>query len=63
MIFFLATDRYDVALGVDDFVHRIGRTGRIGKKGMAISFANNRIKGFAHEIIMKLKQSGNEEEG
>lgn len=53
--------QYDIALSVDDMVHRIGRTGRIGKQGMAISFANNRIKGFAHEIILKLRQSGNED--
>ncbi|MGB3750107.1 MAG: DEAD/DEAH box helicase [Arcobacteraceae bacterium] len=29
---------YDLPRGADDYVHRIGRTGRAGKKGTAISF-------------------------
>ncbi|CAD7924173.1 unnamed protein product [Amoebophrya sp. A120] len=51
--------QYDCAMSSDDFVHRIGRTGRIGNKGMAITFMNNRNKGNAHEILEKLEKSGN----
>ena len=29
---------YDMPNNIEDYVHRIGRTGRIGKKGIAISF-------------------------
>jgi len=29
---------YDFPLNIEDYVHRIGRTGRVGKKGTAISF-------------------------
>jgi len=29
---------YDVPESYDDYVHRIGRTGRIGKKGVALTF-------------------------
>mmetsp|Transcript_17397 Transcript_17397/g.43301 ORF Transcript_17397/g.43301 Transcript_17397/m.43301 type:complete len:270 (-) Transcript_17397:342-1151(-) len=52
--------QYDCAQSSDDFVHRIGRTGRIGNKGMAVTFMNNRNKANAHEILEKLETSGNE---
>ena len=29
---------YDIPTHLDDFIHRVGRTGRAGKKGVAISF-------------------------
>ncbi|HEY9585255.1 MAG TPA: C-terminal helicase domain-containing protein, partial [Candidatus Paceibacterota bacterium] len=29
---------YDVPSSFDDYVHRIGRTGRAGKKGNALTF-------------------------
>ena len=32
---------YDMSMGVDDYVHRVGRTGRIGKRGLAITFWNS----------------------
>jgi len=51
--------QYDAALSPDDFVHRIGRTGRIGNKGLAVAFINNRQKGTAHEILEKVEKSGN----
>lgn len=51
--------QYDCALSADDYVHRIGRTGRVGAAGKAITFVNNRAKGIAHEIVDKLRQSGN----
>ncbi|CAD7934704.1 unnamed protein product [Amoebophrya sp. A25] len=51
--------QYDCALSSDDFVHRIGRTGRIGNQGLAITFMNNRNKGNAHEILEKVEKSGN----
>ena len=33
---------FDVPMGVEDYVHRIGRTGRAGATGMAITFALHR---------------------
>ena len=33
---------YDLPSQAEDYVHRIGRTGRAGRKGIAISFANAR---------------------
>ena len=32
---------YDMPNNVDDYVHRIGRTGRVGNTGIAISFMND----------------------
>lgn len=29
---------FDLPKGIDDYVHRIGRTGRVGNKGKATSF-------------------------
>ena len=29
---------YDMAKSIDDYTHRIGRTGRAGKSGVAVSF-------------------------
>ena len=32
---------YDMPLNIEDYVHRIGRTGRAGKKGVSYSFMTN----------------------
>ena len=31
---------YDEPSCYDDYIHRIGRTGRVGKKGVALTFVN-----------------------
>lgn len=33
---------YDLPYDAEDYVHRIGRTGRVGKRGMAITFVSGR---------------------
>jgi ATP-dependent RNA helicase DDX3X len=33
---------FDMPKQIDDYVHRIGRTGRAGRKGVAVSFVNER---------------------
>jgi len=42
---------YDMPSEIDDYVHRIGRTGRLGKKGMSITFItpSNNFK-VLHEL-------------
>jgi probable ATP-dependent RNA helicase DDX4 len=48
---------YDMPSSADEYVHRIGRTGRIGNKGMATSFFDvNRDSGIAREIATILGQ-------
>lgn len=49
--------QYDLAMSKDDYVHRIGRTGRIGRSGLAIGFMNNRNKGLATDLIAILNDS------
>ena len=39
---------YDLPTQAEDYVHRIGRTGRAGAKGRAISFVSARDAGSAH---------------
>jgi len=41
---------YDMPANSEDYVHRIGRTGRAGKTGHAISYANTDQKGSIRDI-------------
>ena len=38
---------FDLPTDVDDYVHRIGRTGRAGKKGLATAFFTDKDAGLA----------------
>jgi ATP-dependent RNA helicase RhlE len=46
---------YDLPNASDDFVHRIGRTGRAGAKGVATTFVMPQEKGDARKIERDLK--------
>lgn len=41
---------FDLPEQAEDYVHRIGRTGRAGAKGIAISFATHREKGLLLQL-------------
>jgi superfamily II DNA/RNA helicase len=43
---------YDLPKFAEDYVHRIGRTGRAGKKGIAIAFASN----MDRHVLRKIEQ-------
>lgn len=43
---------YDLPDDIDEYVHRIGRTGRVGNRGLATSFYNN-----GNEIIAEYRPS------
>lgn len=48
---------FDLPKTVDEYVHRIGRTGRLGNAGKAISFFDPESDGpLAPELIRILKQ-------
>ncbi len=46
---------YDLPNATEDFVHRIGRTGRAGKKGVATSFVMPQEKSDARKLERELK--------
>jgi ATP-dependent RNA helicase RhlE len=48
---------YDMPNEPESYVHRIGRTGRAGAKGVAISFCNAQEKSFLRNIERLIRQS------
>lgn len=51
---------YDMPADSEDYVHRIGRTGRAGKKGIAITLLTPRERGRMNQIQAYTKQSAKE---
>ncbi|KAL2654246.1 hypothetical protein R1flu_022374 [Riccia fluitans] len=49
---------YDFPTGVEDYVHRIGRTGRAGATGVAHTFFSNDDSKHARELIKVLESTG-----
>mmetsp|Transcript_7606 Transcript_7606/g.27894 ORF Transcript_7606/g.27894 Transcript_7606/m.27894 type:complete len:628 (-) Transcript_7606:438-2321(-) len=49
---------FDMPKDLDDYVHRIGRTGRAGRKGVAIAFVNERCTYLAElgDLLVEAKQ-------
>eukprot|EP00931_Biecheleriopsis_adriatica_P116854 TRINITY_DN92440_c0_g1_i1.p1 TRINITY_DN92440_c0_g1~~TRINITY_DN92440_c0_g1_i1.p1 ORF type:complete len:555 (+),score=115.41 TRINITY_DN92440_c0_g1_i1:50-1714(+) len=50
---------YDMPKQMDDYVHRIGRTGRAGKRGVAIGFVNEHCR-YCLELAELLRQAKQE---
>lgn len=46
---------FDLPQAAEDFVHRVGRTGRAGQKGTAYSFATRNERGFMRQIERTIK--------
>ncbi|XP_050293199.1 ATP-dependent RNA helicase vasa [Anthonomus grandis grandis] len=52
---------YDLPKSIDEYVHRIGRTGRVGNRGRATSFFDPKMdSGMAGPLANILKQAGQE---
>ncbi|KAL1320011.1 hypothetical protein HN51_064771 [Arachis hypogaea] len=51
---------FDLPNDIDDYVHRIGRTGRAGKKGLATAFFNDNNASLARSLA-ELMQEANQE--
>ena len=49
---------YDMPKNIEDYIHRIGRTGRVGNKGKAISFYNDNNRQIGEALVNELKKSG-----
>lgn len=41
---------FDLPTDIDDYVHRIGRTGRAGKKGLATAFFSDKDTGLSKSL-------------
>lgn len=51
---------YDLPTDIDDYVHRIGRTGRAGNVGVATSFFNSNNMNIAKELVDLLTEANQE---
>lgn len=52
---------YDLPGSIDEYVHRIGRTGRAGEEGKAISFYDNNVNcNFVRNLVKILKDNQQE---
>ncbi|KAJ0969106.1 hypothetical protein J5N97_021983 [Dioscorea zingiberensis] len=49
---------YDFPSSLEDYVHRIGRTGRAGAKGMAFTFFTSSNAKYARELTKILQEAG-----
>ncbi|KAK3254594.1 hypothetical protein CYMTET_36199 [Cymbomonas tetramitiformis] len=49
---------YDFPNGVEDYIHRIGRTGRAGMKGEAYTFFTQQDAKYAKELVQVVKDAG-----
>jgi ATP-dependent RNA helicase DDX23/PRP28 len=48
---------YDMAKSIEDYVHRIGRTGRAGKTGSAVTFLTQEDSGLFYDLKLMLQSS------
>jgi ATP-dependent RNA helicase DDX3X len=48
---------YDMPSVIDDYVHRIGRTGRCGARGTATSFISDKNKGIASDLLDNMREA------
>ncbi|KAL7712618.1 RNA helicase [Entamoeba marina] len=48
---------YDMPQEIDSYIHRIGRTGRAGKTGMAVTFLNEKSEGMIVNLIPVLEEA------
>ena len=51
---------YDLPTDIDDYVHRIGRTGRAGNTGISTAFFNRGNRGVVKDLIDLLKEANQE---
>ncbi|TSW35251.1 putative ATP-dependent RNA helicase DDX59 [Bagarius yarrelli] len=51
---------FDMPTNMDEYVHQIGRAGRLGHRGTAISFMNNNNKRLFLDIVERVKPTGSQ---
>jgi len=53
---------YDLPGDINDYVHRIGRTGRAGHEGVATAFFNDKNYNIARDLVDIMEESGQDVE-
>jgi ATP-dependent RNA helicase DDX3X len=53
---------FDLPHDIDDYVHRIGRTGRAGHDGFATAFFNDKNSNIASDLVTLLEEAGQDVE-
>ena len=48
---------FDLPSDVDEYVHRIGRTGRMGNLGLATSFFNDKNRNLTKDLVELIVES------
>ncbi|EKM82026.1 hypothetical protein AGABI1DRAFT_35315 [Agaricus bisporus var. burnettii JB137-S8] len=51
---------YDLPSDIDDYVHRIGRTGRAGNTGVSTAFFNRNNKNIVRDLVELLREANQE---
>lgn len=51
---------FDLPSEIDEYIHRIGRTGRVGNKGKATSFYDADIDGRIKDDLIKILSQANQ---
>uniref|UniRef100_A0A8C4SKE4 RNA helicase n=1 Tax=Erpetoichthys calabaricus TaxID=27687 RepID=A0A8C4SKE4_ERPCA len=49
---------FDMPSSMDEYVHQIGRAGRLGQRGTAITFINNNNKRLFLDVVTRVKPTG-----
>ncbi|XP_062437249.1 probable ATP-dependent RNA helicase DDX59 [Rhea pennata] len=49
---------FDMPSSMDEYVHQVGRAGRLGHSGTAISFINNNSKKLFWDVVKRVKPTG-----
>ena len=51
---------FDLPSDIEEYVHRIGRTGRVGNLGLATSFFNDRNRNVCRDLLTLLAETKQE---
>lgn len=51
---------FDLPSDIEEYVHRIGRTGRVGNLGLATSFFNDRNRNICRDLLQLLAETKQE---
>ena len=51
---------FDLPSDIEEYVHRIGRTGRMGNLGLATSFFNDKNRNLAKDLVELILESSQE---